>query len=253
MLRKGDPRGFATIAFCDGDDRGVAAQHSPHDLMVRLAGLQYEATTGVPWSQQTSRPCQQCHRLFHGSLARCQQFLVKIQNTTTSAAATRCSTASVPITTRVVGSATDDAVTSSTASPTRAASSSLALVTPARRFFKRVLPQWAQTGGRTSVPSGERSSWSARTMGEAPSRVRTSSPQVAQDKSRERPLRLSTQITRPSPRSKPAIFSAEDPLWWGLHHDDQALQPAANRFAEQYGRAATTDPLSELPVTAPGN
>lgn len=74
-----DPRGPATIAFCYGDDRGVAARHSPHHLMVRLAGLEHEAPTGVARSQQASRSCQQRHRLFHGSLAGRKKFLIKVQ------------------------------------------------------------------------------------------------------------------------------------------------------------------------------
>ena len=73
----------------------------------------------------------------------------------------RCSTASVPTSTRCRGTAGsawrsggDAPVTSATSVPNRAASSSRSLLTPTRRVFMRKRPQAAHTTGRVRFAAG---------------------------------------------------------------------------------------------------
>ena len=109
----------------------------------------------------------------------------------------RHSTASVPITIRSEPSTPASEVTSPTGSPTRAASSSRARVTPMRRLRSTVEPHSAHTTGRRSLPWAATNSSSASRMGTRPSEVRASSPHALHARSLPRPLRLSTTATLP--------------------------------------------------------
>ena len=130
------------------------------------------------------------------------------RNATAAARRTRCSTASVPISTGASGTGVSPAaargpVTSPTSAPSNAASSSRSRLTPARNVFIRSRPQAAHTTGRVSSQRGQRSTSSPRgCAAAAPQRAhRASSPQWRHASRRAPPVRLYTQTS--GPRSEP--------------------------------------------------
>ena len=115
----------------------------------------------------------------------------------TSARSIRCSTASVPTTIRSAGSSVVEAVTSPTGSPASASSSSRTRLTPARALRKRLDPHTTHTGGRVAAQRGHTRSSSGWCTAASHTAQRASSPHARHASSFARPVRFSTQSTRP--------------------------------------------------------